>query len=294
MYKNTILIKQKGCIVTTWIYSALWSFVPLYAIKDATGLEGTLTTCCIDYTRRDWLMTSYVIALSVGGFVEPISVLGLLYALIWAKINERNSVLRRPIRKLAKQTENPSSFENMRKRETKAEAIRLKSLRKRSGETFGTNSIPSKKLAASGENTKNVVATLIPGGIRTNARETNLTTKKLIVSRGSTKLFSVREIRLAKGIMLTFLSFLFAVWPYSLLGFYAQFGGDIKTYLTPFNAALPPLFLKTVTIFNPLIYMKSDIELNRFMSGLIAPFLLKKTAGFNRRKKDLKQMPSNI
>lgn len=63
-----------------------------------------------------------------------------------------------------------------------------------------------------------------------------------------------REFRVTKMIMICVGAFCVTWFPYVIVVLIAQFGSNIKEYVTPLSASLPALFSKLSVILNPLLY----------------------------------------
>lgn len=86
--------------------------------------------------------------------------------------------------------------------------------------------------------------------------------KKSIASRRQKKKEKIirKEIRLLKKVALIVVMFCVAWCPYAVITLVAQFSDSVETYVNPFTTALPHLFAKTASIYNPLIYIVSNRE----------------------------------
>ncbi len=73
---------------------------------------------------------------------------------------------------------------------------------------------------------------------------------------------SMRENKLAKSICLIFLAFLFSWMPYAIIVILAQFGPEAQKHylINPYSTSLPALFAKFSSIYNPIVYVLSNVD----------------------------------
>jgi hypothetical protein len=73
-----------------------------------------------------------------------------------------------------------------------------------------------------------------------------------------------REIKLAKMIFIMIGCFGLSWFPYSFICIYAQFGSNVKTYVTPLTTSMAVLIAKTSSFYNPIVYTLSNVECRNF------------------------------
>ena len=92
-----------------------------------------------------------------------------------------------------------------------------------------------------------------------------------------------REKKLIKTTILIVTSFCIAWGPYAVIVLLAQFGTNIKTYITPLSTSLPSLFAKTSSVFNPIIYTLTNRDCKKYFKKV----LIKKIFCYFKSKKNL-------
>lgn len=73
-----------AAIIATWLWSALWSAVPLFF--DYYDLEGVGTSCGVIANHVDRRSKSYLICYFAFCFALPLFIMSVAYALILSKI----------------------------------------------------------------------------------------------------------------------------------------------------------------------------------------------------------------
>ena len=58
--------------------------------------------------------------------------------------------------------------------------------------------------------------------------------------------------------------FCIAWFPYAIVTLLAQFGTNIQRYITPYTTAIPSLFAKLSSVYNPLIFILTNKKLKKF------------------------------
>ncbi len=79
------------------------------------------------------------------------------------------------------------------------------------------------------------------------------------------KLYIKKEVSVVNRILIMVISFCIAWLPYSIVLLYAQFSHNIQ-YLNAYSTSLPAVFAKTSCIYNPIIYVLTNVECKRFFT----------------------------
>ncbi len=217
--------------------------MPLFG-KNGYVLEGFLTTCSFDYIHRDLFTRSFHLALFIGGFCVPFSVFIFFYMLTYAALKSKGRVIRNTY-KYVKKSSVTNGLTNHTSSNIVKENIELY-------ESLNFNTKPRPKYSTSSQKNSEC---LILSEIRFN------------------NFLSIRENKLAKSISLIFFCFCFAWIPYAIITLIAQFGNDtLRHYITPWTTAIPSLFAKFSSIYNPIIYFLTNNDCKKYFKKR---FLLK-------------------
>ena len=88
---------NKVCVVSTWIYSLIWSSLQLFSVNRFV-LEGLLTSCSFDYLSRDFKSRFLIITMFIGGFLIPFITINIFYILTNHSLKSRNKFFRYQVR----------------------------------------------------------------------------------------------------------------------------------------------------------------------------------------------------
>lgn len=79
----------EGCLICAWLYGSMWIMPPSFGWNRFI-LEGFSTSCTFDYISRDPWDRAFILMLVTGGFLMPLSVILISYALILIRLSQRN------------------------------------------------------------------------------------------------------------------------------------------------------------------------------------------------------------
>jgi hypothetical protein len=217
--------------LSVWIYSFTWSILPIFS-NSRYVLEGFLTSCSFDFINKDVYTRFINIALIFGGFLVPFSVFLVFYSLTYAALKSKGKIFRN----------------------------RYKCVKKMGSINNKTNDGLEKTTI-----TTNLT-------YNANSPKPNLSIKNIKTQKNSEVFISsqvqfqhsisLRENKLAKSICLIFLAFLFAWMPYAIIVILAQFGPETQKHylINPYSTSMPALFAKFSSIYNPIVYVLSNVD----------------------------------
>lgn len=243
---------------------------------------GFQTSCTFDYISRDFRSRLAILLLTIFGFLIPFVIIVLLYILIWnilklkkplqnqivfkyeiAKIDQANSLY---VCRTNENDDNEASQVKtfcLMKMDTKSNRMRQ--------DDSVSNRRPNSVNERDDENVKSaLVRPKMMFDLKTYRKYDFVSYKNLRSS------FAHREAKVAKTILLIVTMFCLSWSPYVIVTIVAQFGANIEDYITPYTAALPALFAKSSSIFNPIIYTLTNNDCKMYFKRYVFGYLNKK------------------
>lgn len=86
---NNLFLFHLDCLLGAWIYGSIWILPPLFGWNRFI-LEGFGTSCTFDYVSKDVWDRTFILVLIIGGFLIPLLVIAMSYALILLKLSQRS------------------------------------------------------------------------------------------------------------------------------------------------------------------------------------------------------------
>nr|QVK45895.1 G protein-coupled receptor [Proales similis] len=244
-----IVLKMKskyvlGSIALCWVYAAA-SIAPQLLSPNRFVLEGFLTSCSFDYISQDLTTRVYMLAMFTTGFLIPfICILFFNISLFW-RLRERNFIRNLYTRNIDKVPEISQYLSNIAQEPADIEtSIEMEQL------TRPVNA--KRRLIDRGESKDESIRTVTSESLFEN--------------------FLQREIKVAKSIAMVVVMFCFAWLPYALVALLAQFSSDRQLYVNPYTSAMPAIFAKFSSIYNPIVLTLSGKECRRFYRRWITQF----------------------
>ena len=196
--------------------------------KNRFVLEGFLTSCSFDYLTNDLFTKSMIFSMFILGFFLPLLTIIISYLVMFFNLRTNDVFLSYKIRYTQK-----NKMSNLNEK-----ALEVEEEQKKLNEPKSEGSKNGKVL-------------------RVNRKTTGEKVDGILQSR---------EIKLAKMIFLMITCFSLAWMPYCSVCMYAQFGKNVKSYVTPLTTSMSVLIAKTSSFYNPIVYTLSNKECRNFFS----------------------------
>lgn len=219
-------------------------------------LEGMLTSCSWDYISRDVFTRTYMLIMFVFGFVIPLMLIVIFYALTRMALKSRGKFIQQELYSLNKTIAFESALG-----QTEKDSDENESMLPATASDFNIRKV---KLNATRQHSSNCRSYDSNRSVRF---DDGLGSSNLSQKRNYGSLLK-RENRVLKRIILNVSLFGFAWMPYAIVTLYAQFGTDITMFVNPYTASLPAVLAKTSSIYNPILYTLSNRECQAFFRGL--------------------------
>jgi hypothetical protein len=81
-------------------------------------------------------------------------------------------------------------------------------------------------------------------------------------------IFSERDIKITKSIIINVLMFSISWMPYAIIALLAQFNFHREYFVNPYTTSLPAIFAKLSSIFNPIVHTLSNKDCIHFYKNL--------------------------
>ncbi len=207
----------------------------------------------------------------VGSFIVPITLMTLLYILIWFKLHSTNKLYR--LKHIVKYKDKQLSCEIDSKCIAKMNMFNEKLLKlqqtekqtkSRSSSSSGRADVASERLRL---NKKALEMEETSHLMRININHILPTT--VLKQRRLYNKFKYKQVRASKYLLLSVLLFCIAWLPYASLTLFGQFGTNINTKVTPLTTVASALFAKTSSIHNPIIFMLINPKCKIFYKKLV-------------------------
>lgn len=214
-------------IIFAWIYSAVW-MIPQFFSKNGFVLEGFQTHCSFDYFTRDLYSRSFMMIMFTGGLVLPLLLIIFLYSNIWFMLISNKMFMDHLVTDRTKSSIASSRITS--KRNTKHSFhIELNHLKTEDSHLIERKSVLS-----------------------------------MLFKKDANQRIINKQVKLLKAIIVIILMFCIAWFPYAIVTLLAQFGTNIQRYITPYTTAIPSLFAKLSSVYNPLIFILTNKKLKKF------------------------------
>ena len=216
MVLNTKKFFFQDFIVIIWIHSFLL-IAPQLLTTHRFVLEGFLTTCSFDYLSKNLFTTIMIMNMFVFGFLLPLLIIIIFYTAMFIKLRSNDLFLSYHVRF----TQENSSSINVNS--DYKDGIDISKFE------YKSNTIKIQKII-------------------------NKSCTSLAKKNKAEYLIMQREQKLIKMILIMVMMFCVAWLPYSFTSLYAQFGNNVKSYVTPLTTSAAVFFAKSSSVYNPFIY----------------------------------------
>ena len=191
-------------------------------------LDGFQTSCTFDYLSRDLRSRMLVLSMFLGGFVFPLVILITFFFLTKRTLESDTEQLDGQLCKAYTRSRTFSKAPAQRNQRSPLESFKLKCC---------TNNVDDNESIG---------------------QEKSGELDMFIFD------FKKRQNRVLRTIFFHITFFTISWAPYAIIAILAQYGTDIHRYVTPFSTAVPALFAKTSSIYNPILYTLNNKDCRKF------------------------------
>ena len=258
--KEIRLIDYQGSLTFIWVYASLCSLMPLLS-KNQFVFEGFRTSCTFDYVSRDGMPRATIITLTIFGFAIPFLVIVVFYSLIWNILTSKSQItthylFKYELRNRKNMVNTSSSNALCHARDVHTPSPLDNTTVVNDGDTIVSynhnrmNEIPLESIHKWRKTNDDSI------------KISRITKFGLENDTNGNQSFTFREIRVAKTILLIVALFIISWTPYVMIAFFAQFApvSLVPSIVTPYTAALPAIFAKASSIFNPIVFTLTNRE----------------------------------
>lgn len=253
---------KQACIAFIWL-AAAGLISPQFLTNNGFVLEGFLVSCSWDYLSYDYLTRIYMMVMIIGGFIIPFVLIIVFAILAKIAIKSREGLLKQKC-----------SLTNNRDQSLNNQTTVVNDL--------GQN---CELILKMDENEKHVDCEKEKNEDEDEDGESpeefppteddrsyrKKSSQKSICDTYSEK--RIRNILLSyekqvnKRIILSIFFFSLAWSPYAIITLYAQFGSNIENVVTPYTTALPAIFAKLSSVYNPIVYTLTNMECREYLKA---------------------------
>ena len=203
--------------------------------KNRFVLEGFLTSCSFDYLTNDVFTKSMIFSMFMLGFVLPLITIVMSYLVMYLNLRTNDVYLSYKVRYTQRE-----KVLNLSGKIQEVEEEQKDLNEKNLFELDLQSKFKSSKIGKASKVNRKTTVEKFDGILQS------------------------REIKLAKMIFIMIGCFSLSWTPYCCVCMYAQFGKNIKTYVTPWTTSLSVLIAKTSSFYNPIVYTLSNKECRDF------------------------------